>query len=326
VRPVILLDGAMATQLSARGFELRGPLFDRTTPSPGFSARALLDQPELVAAIHHDYLRAGAQVLTTNSFGLHASTLAEAGIAQLQGPLVARSVEILTAVRHAVRQHEPELARFRVAGSIPPRPHTDWSGEPELAAAQYRGLAEQLALAGADLILLETFTTCAEARLALAGVAELGLPIWLSIVAGAPTGQRQPDGTRLIGGEAIAELAPLLDQVDALLINCTQIDAVPAALDALAQLGHAHPTLPLGLSPHFGKRRHDGVWVERIVDSDPFAAQIQAWLDRPSRARFELIGACCGSAPEDIASIRARLQADPAARELGWTRLAELVP
>jgi homocysteine S-methyltransferase len=317
VRPVILLDGAMATQLSARGFELRAPLF---------SARALLEQPELVAAIHHDYLRAGAQVLTTNSFGLHASTLAQAGLAQLQGPLAARSVEILAAVRQVALQHERGLARFRVAGSIPPRPQADWGGDPELARAQYRALAEQLALAGADLILLETFTEASEARLALAGVAELGLPVWLAIVAGAPSEQRRPDGTRLIAGQPLAELAPMLEQLDALLIHCTQIDAVPVALDALTELSQAHPALPLGLSPHLGKRRHDGVWVERIVEPEPFAAQIQAWLERPSRARFELVGACCGSAPEDIASMRARLHADPLARERAWTRLAELVP
>ena len=321
---MILLDGAMATQLAARGFELRAPLY---------SARALLDAPELVAEIHLDYLRAGAQVLTSNTFNLHTPTLAEAGIAELQGPLVARAIELLEVVRRTALAHARSLARFRVAGSIPPRPGPRAGDDPALAAAQYRGLAEHLAHAGADLILLETFTGLSEIRHALSGVAGLGLPVWLSISAGAGvsgSGEgsgRRPDGARLIGGEPIAELAADLDRVDALLINCTQIDAVPPALDALVELTRARPALPLGLSPHFGKRRHDGAWIERIVDADVFAAQVHAWVDRPSRAaRFELAGACCGSEPGDIAALQARLQPSTEAQERSWTRLAELVP
>ncbi|MFO7566846.1 MAG: homocysteine S-methyltransferase family protein [Enhygromyxa sp.] len=318
--PIILLDGAMATQLAARGFELSEPLF---------AARALLDAPELVEAIHFDYLLAGAQVLTTNSFGLHGSTLARAGIGEQQGALARRAGEILEQVRRRAFAHDRKLARFRIAGSIPPRPASEWVAPSPLAQAEYRCFAEHLADAGVDLILLETFTTIAEARLALAGLAGLELPIWLSVVAGAPQPpSRRPDGSRLIGGEPLAELAALADRVDALLINCTQIDAVPAALDALLVATEAHPALPIGLSPHFGKRRHDGVWIERIVESEVFAEQMQAWLhsERPGRARINLAGACCGSQPDDIAALRRRLQPDEAERERAWTRLAELLP
>lgn len=315
--PIILLDGAMATELAARGFDLRPPLF---------SARALLDAPELVAAIHDDYLRAGAQVLTTNSFNLHASTLATAGIAEQQATLVRRSVEILEQVRqHALVDARP-LARFRIAGAIPPRPRSDARGDrgdPAIARAEYRSYAEKLASAGADLILLETFTSLAEAELALAGVAELDLPIWLSVVAGAPTVGLRPDGTRMLDGDPLTDLTALRDRVDALLINCTQLDAVPAALEGFGQSGGE---LPLGLSPHFGKRRHDGVWIDRIIESEVFADQMRAWLTRPERAAFCLAGACCGSKPADIAALRARLQPDAAERERAWARLAELVP
>ncbi|HLT34751.1 MAG TPA: homocysteine S-methyltransferase family protein [Enhygromyxa sp.] len=316
--PIILLDGAMATQLAARGFALTEPLF---------AARALLDAPELVGAIHFDYLLAGAQVLTTNSFGLHASTLARAGIGEQQRALARRAVEILAHVRHGVLAHDRQLACFRIAGSIPPRPRDEWGGHPELARAEYRCLAEHLAEAGVDLILLETFTNLAEAELALAGLAGIDLPIWLSIVAGAPRPTR-PDGTRLIDGEPLAELASLVDRVDALLINCTQIDAIPAALDALIAATDTRPELPLGVSPHFGKRRYDGVWIDRIIEADVFAGQMQAWLqsERPGRARFVLAGACCGSQPDDIAALRRRLQPDELERERAWTRLAELVP
>lgn len=318
--PIILLDGAMATQLAARGFALTEPLF---------AARALLDAPELVEAIHFDYLRAGAQVLTTNTFGLHATTLARAGIGEQQGALARRAGEILQHVRQRAFAEDRQLARFRIAGSLPPRPRDDWGGDPALAEAEYRCFAEQLVGAGVDLILLETFTTVAEAELALVGLAGLELPIWLSVAAGAPVpGSTRPDGARLIDGDLLTDLASLADRVDALLINCTQIDAIPAALDALLATTEDHPTLPLGVLPHFGKRRYDGVWIDRIVDADVFAEQMQAWLhsNRPGRARFGLAGACCGSQPGDIAALRRRLQPDPVERERAWTRLAQLLP
>ncbi|PRP96771.1 Homocysteine S-methyltransferase [Enhygromyxa salina] len=317
----VLLDGAMATELSARGFDLRAPLF---------SARALLDAPELVAEIHWDYLRAGAQVLTTNSFGLHASTLAVAGLGERQRELALRSVELVELARRRALEGDRSLARFRVAGSIPPRPLNDQDcAEPDLARAEYRSLAAQLVGAGVDLILLETFTRVSEAKLALEGLAEIAVPVWLAVVAGMPQ-QRvsRPDGTRLIGGDSFDELAELTRASgehrvpDALLINCTQIDAIPAALDSL--IASVGPGRPLGSSPHLGKRRYDGVWVDRIVEPEVFAEQIHAWMH--SRPALDLAGACCGSTPAYIAAMKRWLQPDELARERAFVRLAELVP
>jgi homocysteine S-methyltransferase len=317
--PIILLDGAMATQLATRGFALTEPLF---------AARALLDAPELVEAIHYEYLLAGAQVLTTNTFGLHTSTLARAGIGEQQGALVRRALDIVAQVRRRAFMHDRRLARFRIAGSISPRPQPR-AHDPALAQAEYRCYAEHLVEAGVDLILLETFTSVAEAELALAGVGELELPIWLSVAAGVPEQHAtRPDGARLIEGDRIGELASLLGRVEALLINCTQIDAIPAALAALLATTEAEPALPLGLRPHFGKRRYDGVWIDRIVEADVFAEQMLAWLlsTLPGRARMALAGACCGSQPGDIAALQRRLQPDEADCERAWTRLAALLP
>ena len=310
----------MGTELAARGFSLEAPLF---------SARALIDAPELVEQIHFDYLLAGAQVLTTNSFGLHASTLARAGIGQQQDALIGRALEIIENVRRRALAHDRRLARFRVAGSIPPRPHEDLNLAAAIGRAEYRAYADRLARAGADLILLETFTTIAEIALAVDGactVGELeGLPIWLSVAAGAPpaSGGSRPDGTRLIDGDPLAELAPFVERVDGLLINCTQIDAVPAAIDSLLAVAGDAP-LALGLCPHLGKRRHDGVWINRIIDPEVFAEQMHAWLR--ARPSISLAGACCGSQPDYTAAMREILQPDSATRERAWTRLAEIVP
>ncbi len=328
----VLLDGAMGTELRRRGFALEPPLF---------SARALLDAPELVEQIHADYIRAGAQVITTNSFGLHMHTLAEAGLAGRARELVERSVVLVERARqlagHEDRQqhgHELGWAQIRIAGSLPPtRPA---AGEPrELAIAEQRTLAGMLVDAGVDLLVLETYTTLADVAVALEAVAELELPIWLAVVAGAPVpGSTRPDGSRLLGGEEFSSLVEHLNQataatkVEALLINCTQIDAVPAALRALdlarARAGGRVEALPLGLYPHLGRRSWDGTWHEHFLEPDVYAEQIQAWIH--AHPALELAGACCGSTPETIAALNRRLQPDEDARQRAFVRLATLVP
>jgi homocysteine S-methyltransferase len=318
----VLLDGAMGTELARRGFALEPPLF---------SARALLQAPELVEQIHGDFIRAGAQVITTNSFGLHMRTLAAAGLSERARELVERSVLAVERARQLAAVDDPKReqgwAKIRIAGSLPPpRPG---QGPRELAVAEQRSLAASLVEAGVDLLLLETYTTIADAEIALEAVAEFDVPIWLSVVAGVP-GSPRPDGSRLLGGDDFDALMRLVgrSRVDALLINCTQIDAVPAALRALesarTRAGGAAEILPLGLYPHLGRRSWDGTWHDRFLEPDVYAAQIQAWIrDRPA---FELAGACCGSTPEYIAAMKSRLQPDQDARERAFVRLASLVP
>ncbi|NVB41268.1 homocysteine S-methyltransferase family protein [Pseudenhygromyxa sp. WMMC2535] len=321
----VLLDGAMGTELSRRGFSLEAPLF---------SARALLDDPELIARVHFDYLLAGAQVLSTASFGLHARTLAIAGMGERQRELAARSVELLEAVRAHGRAQDPSLAKFRVAGAISPLPGPRLPEEQrELELAEYRALAEALIAAGADLILLETFTDLVAASRALEALEDLGeVPVWLAVVAGAPppAGSRRPDGSRLLAGEGFDALMELAGRgrgrrPEALLVNCTQIDAIPAALEALVgAASRASWPGALGFYPHLGMRRVDGQWVERIVDDEVFAEQMQAWQRR--WPQLELLGACCGSTPDYLAAMHRRFQPDAQTRERAWTRLAELVP
>lgn len=325
----LLLDGAMATELARRGFELRAPLY---------SAAALLDAPELVEQIHLDHVRAGAQIIRTNSFGLHAHTLARAGMAELAPMLIARAALLVERARQRAASEDHARvhgwAKLRSAGALPP---VRMLGPRELVIAEQRTLAQGLVDAGVDLLLLETHGSVDEVERSLAALAELAppVPVWLAVVAGAPSGTNRPDGTRMLAGDRFEALLELLDaprfaaaRVDALLLNCTQIDAVP---DALRSLAHARAStqgragvLPLGLYPHLGRASWDGTWHDRFLAPDVFAEQIAAWRGRVPE--LELVGACCGSWPDDIDALRRILHADAEARERAFVRLAELVP
>lgn len=322
----ILLDGALATELVRRGFALS---------EPRLVARALDEAPDLLTAIHLDYVRAGAQVVSTNSFELHARKLAAVGHGERQRELAEISVAVIEAARAQARVEDLALASFRVAGSIPPVPPTSDGAEPngELDRAEYRSLANALVSAGADLILFETFWTAEQAQWALEAVAGIGVPVWLAVAAGRPRAlpTERPDGSRLVGGDPLEDLFDRLAdlepdaQPDALLINCTQIDAVPEAVATLTRLADARAsTCALGLYPHLGRARHDGVWIDRIVEPRVFAEQMQAWVDRwPA---LSVVGACCGSTPDYIAALRRCAQPTDHARRSAGVRLAELVP
>ncbi|GEM_PF-459637 len=332
----VMLDGAMATELARRGFELR---------APAYAARALDDAPELLTAIYLDYLRAGAQVLTTDSFGLYAPSLREAGQEGRQAELAGLCVAVIEAARDELRvAGEASLCGFRIAGSVPPT-----GAEPEadagLEESAYRSLGQALVRAGVDLILLETYPSVTQAGRALRAVSGLGVPVWLSVVAGFPTEDGTLDGSRMSGGERFTELfEALLDIRDrsgeageageagnvseapgALLINCTQIDAVPAAVEALAA-ARAQSAWPgvLGLYPHLGGPGDEGVWIDRILEPEVFADRVAACVRR--WPQFVLLGGCCGVGPAEIAALSARFHGREGARERGLDRLVALVP
>lgn len=307
----ILLDGATGTELERRGARMTAPLW---------SAHALLAAPEVVQAVHLEYLRAGAQVVTTNTFRTHARNLAAAGLGHRAGELTRRAVDLARAARDAFAAEDPRARDTRIAGAISPladclRPE-DSPGD--AALPDHRAIATHLAEAGCDLLLAETFGRVDEARAAVAAAQDLGRPVWLAVVARA-------DG-RLLAGEPFSALLAALADLDlaALLINCTDLHHLGAAVPALLAATDVRPDLALGLYPHTGHQDPQHGWQTHATDSETFADHITSILhDHP---RLSLAGACCGSTPEWIAALRRRIHPTPQLRDAAQTRLATLVP
>src|SRR5574342_1176370 len=100
----LLLDGATGTELNRRGVN---------TDLPLWSARALLEAPDVLGQIHLDYVRAGAELITANTFRTHRRSLARAGLGDEAERLTRLAVSL---ARDAVRAAQPGRACF-VAGS-----------------------------------------------------------------------------------------------------------------------------------------------------------------------------------------------------------------
>jgi homocysteine S-methyltransferase len=223
----ILLDGATGTELNRRGVDTSLPLW---------SAAALLHSPETVRQIHADYVAAGAEVITANTFRTHERNLRAGGIADAH-----RAAAELTAKAVALARRAADQSAW-VAGSLAPledcySPHLT----PDDAALdrEHRQMAESLAAAGVDLILVETHNSIREALAATRAAVATGLPVLVSFVCGA-------DG-RLLSGEALSAAAgavlPL--RPDAVLVNCAPARVMEALLRELRTACNAGQSSPL---------------------------------------------------------------------------------
>jgi S-methylmethionine-dependent homocysteine/selenocysteine methylase len=283
---VSILDGSMGRSLREQGV-----VFDEWL----WSTTALRTRPDMVRELHADFIRAGADVVTTNTYGITPMRLDAAGIGDELDALVGNACKL------AVEAREATGGTARLAGSVPPlrgsyRP--DRVGRADELTPVYERMADALA-EHVDVLLCETMSTAAEAATAAAAVAETGLPVWVSWTLA--------DDTRgvLRSGEALAEATAALADlpVEALLVNCSIPDAVSAGVSELAVLtdrlvggyANAFTEIPADITPG-----HTDQLITREDLSPPVYASFgEEWVARGAT----IIGGCCGIGPEHIAEL-----------------------
>ncbi len=164
-QPFVLLDGAMATELEARGCDLADSLW---------SAKVLLENPQLIRDVHLDYFRAGAQVAITASYQATPAGFAARGLDEAQSrALIGKSVELARKAREAYLAENPQAGTLLVAGSVGPygaflADGSEYRGDYQRSAAEFQAFhrprVEALLDAGADLLACETLPSFAEIR------------------------------------------------------------------------------------------------------------------------------------------------------------------
>ncbi|HET9952174.1 MAG TPA: homocysteine S-methyltransferase family protein [Candidatus Eisenbacteria bacterium] len=280
---VVVLDGAMGTELDRRGVP---------TPLPLWSARALLDAPEVVSAIHEDYIRAGADVVTTNTFRTTARTMRRAGLDPGEAERLTRlAVELARDARsRALRGSE-----VWIAGAMAPledcyRP--ELAPPPSEAEIEHATQAAILAGAGVDLLLVETMNAIPEAVEATRAAVGTGLPVFVSFIA---RSERE-----IWDGELLEDAVRAVDAFHpaAILVNCVPADSAERCLEVLARATRA----PIGCYPNAGDPDFDhGTWRhddERTPEW--FAGHATSWLRRGAL----VVGGCCGTGPGHIRALR----------------------
>ena len=225
---VLVIDGGMGTELQRRGVPMDEVVW---------SGAAVLSHPEVVRAVHEDYIRAGADVIITNTFGSTRQMLGGAGLGDQVEQVHRRAVALAQEARDAT-------ARVAIAGSLSPSPpgfdHQAYP-PPDEELAVYRESAQLLADSGVDLIALEMLEDTTHAPLVMRAALDTGLPVWLGVSC------RRVDGrlVRFSTGSAEVLLAHILDTLvpmgpDAVTIMHSEIDAVSEAIAMVEHLRREH--------------------------------------------------------------------------------------
>lgn len=272
----IMIDGATGTEIERRGVRM---------VENGWNGGGALTDPEIVRAVHEEYIRTGAEVIISNTFSTSRHVLEDAGLAEHFDLLNRRGVELAIEARD--QMNTPDVL---VAGGITGVTFTDRHPP---AVEQARNFADQAAImakAGADLLMLEMMIDVERTLIILDAAQGTGLPIWLGFSA-------RPDkhGTvRLNAGPTLQEGLDAIADRNVPLINImhTEVEDVDACLDVLQQNWSG----PIGVYAHSGDFVPPNWIFDGTITPAEYTAYAQGWLARG----VQVIGGCCGVGSEHM--------------------------
>jgi homocysteine S-methyltransferase len=286
---ITIIDGGMGQELYRRSGKPASPLW---------SAQVMLDRPELVVAVHREFIEAGAQVITLNSYAATPERLTrDADISSFE-PLQNAALQ----AAHAARDEAG--SPVRIAGCLPPLVasyHPDLVPDDAQALSSYRRIVD-IQAPGVDLFIAETLSTVREAEIVCRAVADVDQAVWVSFTVS------DSDGTRLRSDESLRDGINAAKDAgaEAVLINCSVPEAVTQAMELLVDSGIPFGGLANGFTSIAAMA--PGGTVEGLRARDDLGPVAYAdhainWIGQGA----SLIGGCCEVGPDHIAEIRNRL-------------------
>lgn len=296
----VVLDGGLATELEALGFDLGGGLW---------SARLLAEAPAAIAEVHRRYLHAGADCITSASYQASVPGFVRCGYAPRQaGKMLERSTQIALEARDrfwpAGKDRPDGVLQTRrplVAASIGPygaflADGSEYHGRYGITARElrrfHRDRFNRLAASGADLLAIETIPSMLEAQVLLELLDEHpSVLAWLSFCCSGPS--QLCDGTSF--DDVVSRLGSH-PRLVALGVNCTAPNHLPALMESI----RARTELAVVAYPNSGEAYHaeSGTWQG---ERDPM--EFGRLAVRLKRAGANLIGGCCRTGPAHIGQV-----------------------
>ena len=290
----ILLDGGLGRELRFRGVELSDTIW---------SAIALVEAPEILQQIHLDYIKAGADIITTNTYGVIRTDLAKEGIEH-------RFAELnLLACKLADQARREAGSPTLIAGSLPPLRgsfRADLVGPFAEIEPLYREQAHILA-PHVDLLICETMSSAKEGRAAAHAACSTGKPVWVSW-----TLDEDYSG-RLRSGERVKEAVKAMEDlpISGFLANCCAPESISSFLSQIEEYefdykgGYANTFNPVPKNWTLGgEQETDGLLpLRQDLSPESYVTYVSRWL----KLGANVIGGCCGTRPAHIAKMRGYL-------------------
>ena len=284
---VLLLDGATGTELERRG----APMHDEV-----WCAAATLSHGRLLRDIHEDYIRAGASVVVANTYGSNRIMLEPAGLGGEFEAVNRAAVELALEARDRAAGADAVAVAGSMSHMAPRRHDPAWAPSPARAVECFSEMAETLAAAGADLIIMEMMSNPELARPAVDAALATGLPVWIGYSARRgehrePVPFLRPD-LDLAGmlGAIHSPAAPVQGFMH------TSVDLTGPALAALREVFDG-PALAYPDSGYFEMPHWQFV---DIVSPPALAHAARGWIEDNGA---QLVGGCCGLGVEHVEAL-----------------------
>ena len=283
---IIILDGALGTELERQGYDVSGRLW---------SAKYLLENPQIIQDLHEDYVRAGSDIITTSSYQASIPALVEEGLS------LDKAYEILSL-------DEQQSSYPLIAGSVGPyaaylADGSEYTGAYHLSEEEFKDFhrprIQALLDAGCDLLALETIPNGAETKALVHLLSEEFPQVEAYLSFTAQTVSAISDGTLI---EEVGRLAQSSPQVLAVGFNCTAPHLIAPLLEKLKQVCDK----PLLAYPNSGEV-YNGVtntWQDNPEQQFCLTDYSQLW----KKQGVQLFGGCCRTRPEDIRRLASELR------------------
>ena len=291
---ITLLDGGLGQELNRR--------FERPA-HPLWSLHVMRERPDLVQAVHEDFIRAGAEVLTINTYPATPPRLARDGDVAWFSPMQAEAFALADAARQSTGC---PWGPVRLAGCLPP---LVGSYSPESAPSDAECREHYAAIVGAqpdvDLFICETLPSIQEGVAATEAALESGKPVYLSFTVSDDI--RQPPQLR--SGESVEAAVDAVKGLPlaGLLLNCSTPEAIERALPKLADAGVPYGGYANGFTSVEALKPGGTVDVlsaREDLGPDAYATAVERWVELGAT----VVGGCCEVGPEHIRALRERLK------------------
>ncbi|SDO11764.1 homocysteine S-methyltransferase [Alkalicoccus daliensis] len=297
-QPVIILDGALATELEKQGCDLNDDLW---------SAKVLAQEPEKIKQVHRNYFNAGADCAITASYQASMEGFLKKGYSLSEASnLIRKSVVLAAEARDEFwsgKDNRLDRSKPIIAGSAGPygaylADGSEYKGNYGVSKEElknfHRPRVELLVEAGADILALETVPSLLEVQAFVEVLHEFpGKYAWISFSA--------KDGKHINEGTGIGECAAWLDsfeQVAAVGVNCTPLQYVSSLIKEIKP----HTDKPVIVYPNSGEiyNAAENKWEGASLQEN-FNSQAKIWYEQGA----QLIGGCCRTGPEEIKDLAA---------------------
>ena len=271
------LDGAMGSEFIRRGEIL---------PPHTWSADVNLTNPDLLYGIHQEYVTAGVDYLTTNTFRTTPRAFQKTGLSYKESYSTAK-ISMHNAVQMARKASNDSI---KILGSIAPLEDCyspDLFPGADLATKEFSVITEWLADERIDIFLLETMNNILETKTCLDVVEKYKLPIWVSF--------NLLDSDHIQSGELLKDAIKMVNKfsVDCILLNCNPLNRTFGALETLAR----HCSGKWGIYPNLGVGEPSPDGIIKDYHSD---AEFIDLTKNAVKLGATVVGGCCGSNPKHI--------------------------